>query len=103
MFPGLGKRTPNRKVDKLTNRRRGQSSNFFTVMTRVTWCVPALPFPPLALSFPWRRFGGTTSVRFSTVTQNWAIFSFTLEPKKVSVQKTASSTASPLRTNNSLG
>ncbi|GFW56977.1 hypothetical protein TNCV_3472611 [Trichonephila clavipes] len=32
----------------------------------------------------WRK---TTSVRFFTVTQNSAIFSFTLEPKKFSLQK----------------
>ncbi|GFS49615.1 hypothetical protein TNCV_821501 [Trichonephila clavipes] len=38
MFPGLEKRTPNRNVSKLTSRRRGQLSNFFTDMTPVTWC-----------------------------------------------------------------
>ncbi|GFT83996.1 uncharacterized protein TNCV_680221 [Trichonephila clavipes] len=57
--------------------------------------VSPLPFfLPLAISSPWRRFGGwergktkTTSVRFFSLTQNWANFSFTLEPKEVSLQK----------------
>ncbi|GFV40815.1 transposable element Tc1 transposase [Trichonephila clavipes] len=44
MLPGLGKRTPNRKVDKLTSRRRDQLSNFFTDMTQVAWCPGSPPF-----------------------------------------------------------
>ncbi|GFX69484.1 hypothetical protein TNCV_380531 [Trichonephila clavipes] len=36
MFPGLGNRTPNRKVGKFTSRRRGQVFNFLTDMTQVT-------------------------------------------------------------------
>ncbi|GFV20805.1 hypothetical protein TNCV_2812201, partial [Trichonephila clavipes] len=45
MFPGLGKSDPNRgRVDKLT--RRGGQSSIFTVLTRVTWCVPTHPFLP---------------------------------------------------------
>ncbi|GFU13881.1 hypothetical protein TNCV_940601 [Trichonephila clavipes] len=42
--PGSGEKlTPNRKVGKLTSRRRGQLSNFFTDMTQVTQC-PRSPF-----------------------------------------------------------
>ncbi|GFT13888.1 RNase H domain-containing protein [Trichonephila clavipes] len=33
MFPSLGEKTPNRKVGKLTSRRREQLSNFVTDMT----------------------------------------------------------------------
>ncbi|GFX31904.1 hypothetical protein TNCV_3408191 [Trichonephila clavipes] len=83
--PGSGgKLTPNRKVDKLTSRRRGQLSYFFTDMTE----VPASPFSSsrslLTMTTIWE--GKATSVRFFTVSQNWAIFSFTLERKKVSLQ-----------------
>ncbi|PRD23272.1 UNVERIFIED_CONTAM: hypothetical protein NCL1_46830 [Trichonephila clavipes] len=89
-IPRSGNRTRNRKEGKLTSRRCGQLSNFFTDMTQVTRCPRSL-FPLLDLSLPLRRFGGdggeTTSVHFFTVTQNWAIFSFTLEPKMFHFKK----------------
>ncbi|GFY35650.1 DUF1758 domain-containing protein [Trichonephila clavipes] len=53
--------TPNRKMDKLTSRRRGQLSNFFTYMTQVTLC-PHSPFSPLAFSLLWWRFGNNATV-----------------------------------------
>ncbi|GFW54807.1 hypothetical protein TNCV_2654471 [Trichonephila clavipes] len=88
MLPGLRKRTPNRKVGQLTSPRRGQLSNFFTDVIQVTLSPTPPPFLLwLSPSHGDNSEGETTAVRFFTVTQNWAIFSFTLEHKKASLQK----------------
>ncbi|GFV66047.1 hypothetical protein TNCV_1440541 [Trichonephila clavipes] len=80
--PGSGGKGPP-KVGKLTIGGE-QSSDIYTDMTQVTLC-PCSPFPPNSLSCHHGDDSGvggggeTTSVRFFTVTQNWANFSFTLE------------------------
>ncbi|GFW41093.1 hypothetical protein TNCV_415021 [Trichonephila clavipes] len=104
MFPRLsGIKKTNRKVGKLTNRRGGQSSNFFTDMTQVKWC-PRFPVSSHSLSL---RHGNESeddgkkaiSDSFFNLKQNWANFSFTLEHKQVLIWRMRTSVRNhPLQT-----